>query len=121
MLRQGQEIIYTRNEVEILRLTPANIMKMDLTDYYCVRDQPFLKEGNRIVVPGRRRSASITSARREGNELQFETASGASYSITYEGIDLEKVLADGKNNGVNRPPEAELGAVADFPFMGEGE
>ncbi len=119
MLTKNQEIIYRRSEEEISRLTVENTKKIDMTTLAYIRySQPFTKKGQQLTIP-KGKKYTITSRirenpKRKGNVLVVQTLNSV-YKIEYVNIDLEKILADGQGQGVNKSiPE---GGLPPFPEL----
>ena len=128
MLRQGQSITYTKNGESLSTLNHDNVktLKQDMAVYIRL-DQPFTVKGCPLAIPkvdygkiiGTIRTSHVKDdPKRDRNKLIFETISGTEYAVEYQNIDLERILQDGKAQGVNRwvnyPDE-----VPNFPYPGE--
>lgn len=122
MLTQNQEIIYRRNGSEIARLTAEDCKDEGLLSSnllaYIRHYQPFTEEGNLLTIPQCQekkitKTSSIESVERKDNTLFVKTLN-SSYEIEYKGINLKKILEDGKFSGVNK---SEGNEIAQFPII----
>lgn len=120
MLTENQEIIYRRNGSEISRLTKDDHIDDELFHpnlaAYIRYYQPFTKEGNQLTIPECQekkiiKTSLIEHVERKNNTLVVKTLN-SSYEIEYKGIDLKKILEDGKFSGVNK---SEGNEIAPFP------
>ena len=125
MLRQEQSITYKENDNVISELNPNNdhTLKKE-TAVYIRLDQPFTTKGCPLSIPKGdhneitgtfKTSPAMDYPKIEGNRLIIETICGDTYAVEYHNIDLERVLQDGRAEGVNQwvnyPNE-----VPDFPY-----
>jgi len=111
MLNEGQELIYFKLEdgelLEQSRIDPAFASQIPGNYVAYLRFyQPFTVKDNNFSfpVPGEgeptiTRTSQVQSTRQEGNKLYIETLN-STYVVEYSGIDLEKVLQDGLEEGL---------------------
>ncbi len=122
MLSEGQEIVYSRNNGEVIcRLNPGNatelLMDRNLADYIRY-SQPFTREGTTLQIPTRGRiiqTSPVARIEHQNGKLVFHTNSHTTYIIEYRGIDLEGMLEEGQFNGFNALPEDK--GIAPFPRL----
>jgi hypothetical protein len=118
MLNEGQEIVYTRLDLDagcdevVANVTPKGLDNMSRTLGHLLRNVvPFSKPGDPLQVIGDNRTHLLTSPIEkvsvEGNTLYCRTAN-SKYAIAFKGIDLKRVITDGRNNGVNSTSKEDL-------------
>lgn len=111
MLAENQNIIYKKGEEEIGRISFSDLEKMPLNlAQYFRYYQPFTEKGEQLTIPqGNKslRTSRVKSVERKGNSLIVNTMN-STYKIEFNGIDLEKVLADGKFKGINESKGVEI-------------
>lgn len=113
MLGYGQKIIYIKNGKVISEVDKE--LSMPLATAHHIRgSQPFVSEGGELTIPfkDRRewRTTEVLDVERKRDTLTCYTLN-STYEIKYVNIDLEKILEDGEDKGVNKfadgisPPE----------------
>jgi len=112
-MEEDQKIFYWRNCKLVSTITQEIMEKLPSDIYRHIRYlQPFTKAGDRLIIPmpdrTTKQSLEITKVQRMGNILILH-AKGSVYEIKYNNIDLEKILSDGENKGINS------GEMAPFP------
>lgn len=105
ILKECQEIAYGKNGEIKYRLTSDTVANLIVAHRHNIRyEQPFTGSGEMVMIPlGSRttETARVTEVKRDGNILVLRTGSSGEYTIEYRGIDLEKVLKDGRDKGIN--------------------
>ncbi len=110
MLFEDQEIVYFRNGEELARLTAEKIRQIPLGFQQYIRFlQPFTKVGEILTIPkdsdvGRTTdhlSTSPVTERIVGRDSLVFRTRNSTYTLRYVHIDLESMLSDGQEKGVN--------------------
>lgn len=116
-LQETQAIIYRKDGKEIFRLEPGRSIPLNFGQYVRYY-QPFVAKGKNLSLLRKVDDGSpyplcwddkfkletirnIDNVSRRENKLTIR-GSGSTYTIEYQNIDLERILKDGQNQGVNQ-------------------
>ena len=95
-----QKIVYWKNGEYYSEVDHKKSMSLDAAKYFRYY-QPFVKVGEYLelvlVEDMVRTTDVIVRAFRSGNNIYYQAKNGCRYRVEYVGIDLEKVLEEGKN------------------------
>jgi|GEM_PF-3803555 len=119
IFQPGQEITYARTLVSGESIVPMGLdiaygvnSELDYDDMHYLRlVQPFIGIGDqlRIVLPNHtfQQTSKIQEVRYHSHRLVYLTKNSI-YEVRYQNINLERILNDGPNKGVNAHQEGEL-------------
>ncbi|MFA5175807.1 MAG: hypothetical protein WC413_00920 [Candidatus Nanoarchaeia archaeon] len=104
LLGKDQKIVYYRNGEKISEVLPETKTHINYTQYLRYF-QPFTEKGNFLTIRDFENNKEWITSRIEdvqqvNNSLNIKTKN-SQYVVEYVGIDLEKMLKDGKFKGVN--------------------
>lgn len=102
ILQDGQALnVYSEGKI-FYKITPESSLSI-LDASYFRRVLPFSEEGDYLQLDQRKGNyGKIASVSRKRSTMKFGLEDGRRFSVNFQKIDLERVIADGRMEGVNK-------------------
>jgi hypothetical protein len=109
VLSNDQRVVYLANDRELASVTQEFLEQISVWDAISIRyGHPFMVLNSilrfRCDDLSVCLSSPITDVEREGNTLTLKDEDSITYEIRYINIDLERMIREGEDKGINRRP-----------------